>query len=255
LVLYFSSHLIYSYSPQSAELRQEGLSISRSLLRRHYLVEKAKDAQIVGILVGTLGVKKFQLAIAHLRALIKKAGRKSYTLAVGKLNVAKLANFQEIDIFVCVACSENTFFDSKDFYRPVVTPYELEVALNPNRQWGAQYFTDFDDILPGGCAHIELPEDFENEERYDISLIHGGIRALGGGAEKAGEPSELTSSTALVKKEQTVSVIHKGGAGDLLSQRSWRGLDPQVGETPVATLKQGRDGIAMGYAEENQTDK
>lgn len=73
-----------------------GLTISRNLMRRHYLVEKAKDAQIIGILVGTLGVKNYLGAISHLRELIRKANRKSYTLAVGKLNVAKLANFEEV---------------------------------------------------------------------------------------------------------------------------------------------------------------
>lgn len=55
----------------------------------------------------------------------------------------------QIDVYVYVACPENSFFDSKEFYRPVVTPYELEVALNPNRTWGAHFSTDFNDILPG----------------------------------------------------------------------------------------------------------
>ena len=36
-----------------------------------------------------------------------------YTIAVGKLNVAKMANFMEIDIFVLVACPENSLVDSQ----------------------------------------------------------------------------------------------------------------------------------------------
>jgi diphthamide biosynthesis enzyme Dph1/Dph2-like protein len=36
--------------------------------------------------------------------VIKRAGKRSYTFAVGKINVAKLANFPEIDAFVVVAC-------------------------------------------------------------------------------------------------------------------------------------------------------
>lgn len=51
--------------------------------------------------------------IEHLRLLIKNSGRKSYTFAMGKLNVAKLANFPEIDVFVMVACPENSLLDSK----------------------------------------------------------------------------------------------------------------------------------------------
>ena len=36
-----------------------------------------------------------------------------YTVAVGKLNVAKMANFMEIDVFVLVACPENSLVESQ----------------------------------------------------------------------------------------------------------------------------------------------
>ena len=51
--------------------------------------------------------------ISHLRALLKKAHKKSYTVSVGKLNPAKLANFAEIECFVLVACPENSVVESK----------------------------------------------------------------------------------------------------------------------------------------------
>ena len=51
-----------------------------------------------------------------------------YTVAVGKLNVPKLANFLEIDIYVLVACPENSLVDSHDFFKPVITPFEMELA-------------------------------------------------------------------------------------------------------------------------------
>ena len=34
---------------------------------------------------------------------------------MGKLNVAKMANFMEVDVFVLVTCPENTLIDSKVF--------------------------------------------------------------------------------------------------------------------------------------------
>lgn len=51
--------------------------------------------------------------ITHLRQLIASHHKKSYTVAVGKLNPAKLANFIEVECFVLVACPENTMVDSK----------------------------------------------------------------------------------------------------------------------------------------------
>ena len=61
------------------------------------------------------------------------SGKKSYSIVVGKLNTAKLANFMEVDMFVLVSCSENSLIDSSEFYKPVITPYELELACNPDR--------------------------------------------------------------------------------------------------------------------------
>ena len=37
----------------------------------------------------------------------------SYLFVMGKLNVPKMANFMEVDVFVLVACPENTLIDSQ----------------------------------------------------------------------------------------------------------------------------------------------
>lgn len=113
------------------------------------MVEKAKDASIVGILVGTLGVKDYLKTVNSLKDTIKKAGKKSYTFVVGKLNVPKLANFAEVDVYVVVACAENSLVDSSEFYKPVVTPYEMELACNPEREWTGQCVLEFRELLPG----------------------------------------------------------------------------------------------------------
>lgn len=72
------------------------------------MIQKAKDANVIGIVAGTLGVANYRNVLDTLKALISRAGKKSYTFVMGKLNVAKLANFAEIDIYVLVACPENT---------------------------------------------------------------------------------------------------------------------------------------------------
>ena len=66
---------------------------------------------------------------------------------MGKPNPAKLANFLEVECFVLVACPENSLLDAKDFLRPIVTPYELEVALRPTQEWTGRYVLDFDALL------------------------------------------------------------------------------------------------------------
>lgn len=150
MIMTFNKSKFYSYNPATKTSRKESLNVNRALMKRFYLIEKAKDAQIVGIVVGTLGVSNFADIINQLKKVIHLAGKKSYTFVVGKLNVAKLANFMEIDIFVYVACPENTLLDSSDFYKPVITPYEMEMACNKARTWAGEIYTDFTQLLPGG---------------------------------------------------------------------------------------------------------
>lgn len=61
--------------------------------------------------------------------MIRSAGKRFYTFSIGKLNAAKLANFLDIDVFVLVACPENSLIDSKEFLRPILTPFELLLSL------------------------------------------------------------------------------------------------------------------------------
>ena len=59
------------------------------------------------------GLASYLPLISHLRKLLAKAQKKSYTISVGRLNPAKLANFMEIECFVLVACPENSLIDAK----------------------------------------------------------------------------------------------------------------------------------------------
>lgn len=156
MLMTFNKSTFYTYDPLTSVLRKEGSNVNRLLMKRFYMVEKAKDASIVGIVVGTLGVENYLAVIDRLKTLIKKAGKKSYTFVVGKLNVPKLANFLEVDVYVLVACPENTLLDSSEFYKPVVSVYEMEIACNTEREWTGDYHTDFRDLLPGNLLGIKI---------------------------------------------------------------------------------------------------
>ncbi|NXE45301.1 DPH2 synthase, partial [Casuarius casuarius] len=237
-----------SFDPATSCGRRETFNVNRALMRRLYLVERARDARVVGILVGTLGVAGYLTVLQHLRELLRRAGKRSYTLAVGKPNPAKLANFLEVDIFVLVACTQNSLLDSSDYYRPIVTPYELELACNPAREWTGNYLTDFRDLLPGACAHVELPPAGCTEEAVpDVSLITGEMRSV----RLCDLPApQLPSSAALACRDQMRAVAEISPAASFLESRSWRGLEQQLGKTPVSKAVQGRRGIAIAYEDE-----
>ncbi|KAI4886990.1 hypothetical protein NFI96_023484 [Prochilodus magdalenae] len=259
-----------SFNPETSTGRAESININKALMKRYYAIERAKDASVVGILVGTLGVANYLTLIEQLKESIRKAGKKSYMFAMGKINVAKLANFLEIDVYVLVACPENSLLDSSEFYRPVVTPFEMEVACNKHREWSGEYITDFRDLLPGMCfpvdcrsfaclsfvsggnSHVDFPEPDEStneEDTTDVSLITGALRTscLRSSAEPTGGSS---ASSSLVARNQTLTVANTNAAASYLAGRTWQGLEPKLGETPVVKAVEGRRGIAIAYEEE-----
>ncbi|XP_049421293.1 2-(3-amino-3-carboxypropyl)histidine synthase subunit 2 [Epinephelus fuscoguttatus] len=235
-----------SFDPIKMTGRTESVSINRALMKRYYAIERAKDASVVGILVGTLGVADYLSIIQQLKETIKAAGKKSYMFAMGKLNVPKLANFLEIDIFVLIACPENSLLDSSEFYKPVVTPFEMEVACNKKREWSEEYVTDFRHLLPGRQSHVPLSDQPEEDDETDVSLITGALRSKN---LLNSEPAVSSFGSSVVLRNQTLTVA-TNSAASFLSERSWRGLEQKLGETPVVKAVQGRRGIAIAYEEE-----
>lgn len=55
LMLTLNRYTFYSYSVRHLCLRQEDLDVNQQLRKRYYLIEKARDAELFGILVATLG--------------------------------------------------------------------------------------------------------------------------------------------------------------------------------------------------------
>ncbi|KAM0714107.1 hypothetical protein Q7P37_011071 [Cladosporium fusiforme] len=152
LLLTLSSRVsrIHIYPTDShASTRALQTNTSAALRRRYALLTKVATAPIIGILINTLSVKNYMTALAHCQELIARAGKKSYTFVVGKLNAAKIANFSEVEGWVVIGCWESSLLESSDFYKPIVTPFELEMAMTDDKErvWGGEWVSDFGALL------------------------------------------------------------------------------------------------------------
>ncbi|KAK4704388.1 diphthamide biosynthesis protein 2, partial [Phenoliferia sp. Uapishka_3] len=248
---------VWSYDPATRAARLESTKTNRMLMRRYAVVEKAKDADVIGILVGTLGVAAYLPLISHLRKLIASQQKKSYTVAVGKLNPAKLANFMEVECFVLVACPENTLIDSKEFLRPIVTPFELELALT-SKDWTGDYILDFTTLLSSstfGQTHVDPSKVEDDPEGPIFSSVTGTYRHPkrynAGSVTDTDDLTAQASALALRNNSSAVAKVLGSAAGDFLSARSYRGLEPRYGMDAPAVLEEGRSGIARGYGDEH----
>jgi len=148
-------------------------STAQALRRRYALLTSVSTVSIYGILINTLSVKNYLYIVEHVKAQILAAGKKSYTFVVGKINAAKVANFSEIGAWVVVGCWESSLVESKDFWKPVLTPFELELALkgDDERVWTGEWRSNFQDILDAaetsrtnGSGQPESPENMDGAE-------------------------------------------------------------------------------------------
>ena len=65
----------------------------------------------------------------------------------------------------------------QDFFRPIVTPFELQLALQPSQTWTGDYMLDFDEVLAHGPSNPSLDKDEDGDpDRPMFSLITGGYR-------------------------------------------------------------------------------
>lgn len=113
--------------------------------RRYGLLNSLNTCSTFGILINTLSVANHLQALDKIQALINAAGKKYYTFVVGKINAAKMANFSEVGGWVVIGCWESSLLDCKEFYRPVITPWELEWVLTNEkvRTWTGEWRGDF----------------------------------------------------------------------------------------------------------------
>ncbi|KAF1363137.1 diphthamide biosynthesis protein, partial [Lizonia empirigonia] len=158
-----STH-IYPTTPSATPPTAEVANTRMTLRRRYALCTSLSTAPVFGILINTLSVKNYMSILAHVQQTIAAAGKKSYTFVVGKVNAAKVANFSEIAGWVVIGCWESSLIESKDFWRPLITPFELEIALqdDANRVWTGEWSSDFSALLAAADAKPTSPPAITN---------------------------------------------------------------------------------------------
>ena len=119
----------------------------RLLMQRFHLIERGKDAERVGLLVGSNGAHDLTLeCIDKLRSLAIRAGKTAYTIVVGEPTPQKLANFAEMDVFVLIGSPELSILPAKGFFKPVLHPWEFMMACS-GRKWDGKFCANWTKFL------------------------------------------------------------------------------------------------------------
>ena len=242
----------YTFQPERSQLSDDLSSVfQRKLNRRFYLVQRAKNCAVFGILVANLSDTYMRSVVTSLRKLLEREGRSSYTFVVGKINPAKLANFAEVDCFILVACPEHSLLeDDREFPTAVITPMELSMALG-FLEWGAeQYSLDTRDYLAlsvsnapdkAGNGDGSCKEGDDDADAPYFSLVTGKYESA---PTKEAAPTDLSATPG-----QGQLTAYHSAAADFLKQREYQGLEVKAGATQVHSATQGQQGIASDYGD------
>jgi diphthamide biosynthesis protein 2 len=89
LMLNFANYEFFVYRNDTKEVSENPAEpVRKWLMRRYYLIEKAKDAQIIGIIAGTLVVDRYMEMIDRVKMLIRKAKKVCVDDEQGNLNLS-----------------------------------------------------------------------------------------------------------------------------------------------------------------------
>lgn len=260
---------------------------AQSLRRRYALITSLSTCAIFGILINTLSVRNYLETVTTIKKMIEHAGKKSYTFVVGKVNAAKIANFSEIGGWVVVGCWESSLIESTEFYRPIITPFELSLALkgDEERIWSGEWRGDFASLVSNvgngvqegkNGGHAEVVEDNQavNEDGGDLDseeesappefdlrtgryISHSRPMRTTISTKSPVTSSQTESEGNAASKELTrrakgdlvtVNGAVSPGAEYLRSQRTWTGLGSDFHEVDASqNIEEGRSGVARGY--------
>jgi diphthamide biosynthesis protein 2 len=292
LLLTLSSRLgaisIYPGDATRSQPRVASLASSTLSLRRRYaLITSLSTVSIYGILINTLSVKSYLHMVDHVKKLISAAGKKHYTFVVGKINAAKVANFAEVGGWVVIGCWESSLVESGEFYRPLITPFELQLALqaDKSRIWTGEWTSDFEAVLREKEKSSTADQPNDNEAAMDDEGHQNGSDSDSAPPEfdlRTGRyvshtrpmrtstsqrprkktdvdanPATSADGGQLIKRANgdvaQIGGVASPGAEFLRTSRTWQGLGSDFDTDGIDSgvdgtlVEEGRSGIARGY--------
>lgn len=258
----FSSVTLYDSSTKS--LNQGSFP---NLSRRYKYMQVARTSGTIGLLVNTLSLSNTKKLMKLVSERIKSAGKKHYLFVVGKPNVAKLANFENIDIWCILGCdNQGIIIDQyNEYFKPIITPYELLLALNDELSWTGKWVTDFKEVILTMKENEDIGKEVDDVKDYPSSdeepefdpvtgrFISSSrpLRKVNHLQIKADDETE-TESNALINRFSTNVAIRNtvSTSATHLQTRTWTGLgsDYRVEDDEEgAEIEQGTSGVARGY--------
>ncbi len=128
----------YRYDPYSRKFTVEGYDIDQLEQVRGDAIQEAKSNQKqkhFGIVLGTLGRQGNTITVDNLITNLQAHNYKTSVILLSEIFPGKLAQFNDIDAFVQVACPRLSIDWGYAFNKPLLTPYEAMVMMEEDEKW------------------------------------------------------------------------------------------------------------------------
>lgn len=119
----------FKYDPYEKKFTRELYDHKQMRCNRKKSIDQASRAQSFGLILGTLGRQGSLKVMKYIQSRITHHNRKAVIILLSEVFPTKLALFNDIDAFVQVACPRLSIDWGTAFDKPLLTPYELSVAL------------------------------------------------------------------------------------------------------------------------------
>ncbi|XP_043574104.1 2-(3-amino-3-carboxypropyl)histidine synthase subunit 1 [Chiloscyllium plagiosum] len=132
----------YRYDPYNKVLTRELYDHGAMQAIRKDAIATAAKATMWGLILGTLGRQGSPKIMEHVESQLQTLKVPYIIVLLSEIFPDKLRLFQEVDVWVQVACPRLSIDWGEAFSKPLLTPYEAAVALK-QIEWQHHYPMDF----------------------------------------------------------------------------------------------------------------
>jgi len=162
----------FQYNPYSRILTAEKYGFELMIKARKEAINIAKNSVQFGLILGTLGRQGNMKIFKYLEEQLERSGKNVIKVLMSEIFGSKLDSFKNVDCWVQVACPRLSIDWGTTFSRPLLTPFELSVALGQmqlnDQEYPMDYYS-FDSKGPWTNNH-EQNRTIARPKRAHISL-------------------------------------------------------------------------------------
>jgi len=120
----------YRYDPYTQVLTTETMDFKRLEELRSDAIAQAREAKVVGLILGTLGRQGSVGVLEGVRSLFKQRNIETIVILLSEITIEKLRKFPTVDAWVQIACPRLSIDWGHMFDKPLLSSYEAHAMFD-----------------------------------------------------------------------------------------------------------------------------